>query len=72
MPNITLSVTPELKLRMEEFPDINWSEVARQAIFRRAEELSILKGITSKSKMTDQDALELGRKINRSLSKRYE
>ena len=31
MVTMTLSVPEELKERMETYPEINWSEVARQA-----------------------------------------
>ncbi len=54
-----------------ELPEMNWSEVARQAIRRKADELSILKAIVSKSKLTEKDALELGRKVNTALHERY-
>ncbi len=71
MPTITLSVTEDLKRDMDESREINWSEVARTAIKSKVEQLRILKSITSKSKLTEKDALELGRKINKSLHKRY-
>ncbi len=71
MPNITLAVPEELKKKMDEFPEINWSEVARKAIWEKAMQLSVLKAITSKSKMTEKGALELGRKVNKALAKRY-
>ena len=32
MPNITLSVPPEIYRKMKEHPEIKWSEVARKAI----------------------------------------
>ncbi len=71
MVSVTLSVPEELKKKMDEFPEMNWSEVARQAIWERATQLSVLKAITSKSKMTEKDALELGREINKAVAKRY-
>ncbi len=71
MANVTLSVPEDLKKRMEQFPEINWSEVARQAISEKSAQLSVLKTIASKSKLTEKDALELGRKINKGLAKRY-
>ena len=67
MPNITLSVSEELKKEMDKEKIINWSAVARQAIQEKVTQLSILKEIASKSKMTEKDAIELGRKINKSL-----
>ena len=69
MPTITLSVPEELKRDMDESKEINWSEVARTAIRSKVSQLKILKTISAKSKLTEKDALELGRKINESLHK---
>jgi len=71
MPTITLSVPEDLKKEMDESREINWSEVARVAIKNKVAQLKILKQITSKSKLTENDALELGRRINKSLHQRY-
>ena len=71
MTTITLSLPEELKKQMDEFEDINWSAVAREAIKNRLSQLILFKSIVSKSKLTEKDALELGRKINVSLHERY-
>ena len=71
MPTITLSVPEELKKEMDESAEINWSEVAREAIRTKVAQLKILKSICAKSQLTEKDALELGKKINESLHKRY-
>ncbi len=71
MPTITLSVPEELKHDMDATPEINWSAVAREAIREKVVQLRILKSIASKSKLTEKDALDLGRKINKSLHERY-
>ncbi|MBN1645369.1 hypothetical protein JW851_05040 [Candidatus Woesearchaeota archaeon] len=71
MPTITLSVPEDLKQEMDEEREINWSEVARAAIKTKISQLKILKTISAKSKLTEKDALELGRKINKSLHERY-
>ncbi|MBW2975013.1 hypothetical protein KY366_04820 [Candidatus Woesearchaeota archaeon] len=71
MPTITLSVPEELKRDMDQSREINWSEVARAAIKSKVAQLRILKAISAKSKLTEKDALELGRKINKSLHQRY-
>ena len=71
MPTITLSVPEDLKREMEDSRDVNWSEVARVAIRDKVAQLKILKSIAAKSKLTDKDALELGKKINKSLHERY-
>lgn len=71
MVSITLSVPEELKRKMDEFPEINWSEVARQSIRNRVEQMEFLRHFTSESKLTEKDALELGRKVNKAVAKRY-
>jgi len=68
---MTLAVPKELKTQMDQFPEINWSEVARKAFREKVEDLKFLKEFTSKSELTEKDALELGRKVNKALSKRY-
>lgn len=71
MVNITLSVPEDLKKEMEDSKIINWSEVAREAIRQKVIQLRILKSIASKSKLTEEDALELGRKVNKAVHERY-
>ena len=70
MPTITLSVPEDLKQEMDEFKEMNWSEVARAAIRERVAQLAILKSITAKSKLTEKDALEIGRKIRKGIHER--
>ena len=71
MPTITLSVPEELKREMDKSKFINWSEVAREAIRQRIAQLVILNAIAAKSKLTEEDVLEIGRKIKKSMWKRY-
>ena len=71
MPTITLSVPEELKKEMDKSKEINWSEVARLAIREKISQLKILNSIAKKSKLTEKDALKLGKEINKSLHKKY-
>lgn len=72
MPIITLSIPSDLKAEMDKFKFINWSEVAREAIQEKIAQLAVLNAITAKSKLTEKDALEIGRKINKSVHERFE
>ena len=72
MVNITISVTPELKQMLEKYPEMNWSEVARQAWKRKAEQLELLNRLTAKSNATDTDIEELGRMLKAGIYKRHE
>ena len=71
MTTMTLAVPSELKHKMENFPELNWSEVARQAFMQRIKDLEFLKRFKSDSTLTEEDALRLGRELNKSLAKRY-
>ena len=71
MTTMTLAVPSELKHKMETFPEMNWSEVARQAFMQRIKDLEFLKKFKSDSTLTEEDALRLGREIKKNLDKRY-
>ena len=70
MVSITLAVPRELKQEMDELKEINWSEIARTAIKNKIVLLKKFKEFTKNSTLTEQDALDLGRKVNKSLHKR--
>jgi len=60
MVNMTLAVPENLQAAMKQFPEINWSEVARQAFRERVEKFLLLEKLAQKSKLTEKDAFELG------------
>ena len=66
MPSITVNVDDDLKERMEEHPEINWSEVTRQAIQDKIETLDVMDELTSGSELTESDVAEIADKINAS------
>ncbi len=71
MVSITLSVPEEMKHEMDNFQDVNWSAVAREAIKERLKMLRIFKEFTKNSTLTEEDALKLGRKVNAAVRKRH-
>lgn len=72
MPTITVNVDDDLKERMEKHPEINWSEVTRQAIQEKIETLDVMAELTSGSKLTESDVEEIANKINESARDRVE
>lgn len=70
MVSITLAVPEELKKEMDTHPEMNWSAIARQAIKEKLDILKKMDIILAKSKMTEKDALEFGKKVNRAVAKR--
>ncbi|WP_321418556.1 hypothetical protein [uncultured Methanomethylovorans sp.] len=71
MATITLSIPDDLMKEMGLSKEINWSEVARDAIRIKINQFRILRAITSRSQLSQEDALELGKQINESLNQRY-
>lgn len=67
MPNMTLAIPADLKKKMDHFKEINWSEVARQAILQKTTLLEKMNNLFSKSKLTEQEidryAIALKKKI---------
>jgi len=71
MANMTLAIPDELFKRMKAMREIRWSEVARQAIEQRVEDLEVMNKIASKSKLTKKDVEEIGKKIKREAARRF-
>jgi len=71
MTTMTLAVPSELKNKMEQFPETNWSEIARQAFLQRVKDMEFLKKFKEKSTLTQEDALQMGKALNKKLAKRY-
>ncbi|MXV63863.1 hypothetical protein GS429_17705 [Natronorubrum sp. JWXQ-INN-674] len=72
MPSITVNVDDDLKDRMEQHPEINWSEVTRQAIQEKIETLDVMDELTSGSELTESDVAEIANKVNESARDRVE
>lgn len=64
MPNITFSIPPDLKKEMDEFPEINWSEIARIAIKQKIADLRFLRAFKQDSEISYEDAKRLGRELS--------
>ncbi len=72
MVSVTLAVPKELKDEMDQYSDINWSAIAREAIKAKILFLKKFDEFTKNSTLTEDDALRLGRQLNKNLAKRYD
>lgn len=72
MVNITLAVPEDLKKEMEKFPEINWSALIREAIKKRIILLKKIREFTKDSEFTEEDAIRLGREVNKAVHRRHE
>ena len=71
MPNMTLAIPHELREKMDRFREINWSEVARQAIFEKTTLLERMNQMLSKSELTPRDVEEHSRRIKGKVSNKH-
>ena len=71
MVSITLSVPEELKKKMDLYPEINWSAVAREAINKKLLILQKMDQILEKSELTEDDTIRLGRELTKRVAKKY-
>ncbi len=70
MANITLSVPDGLHQKMKKHSEIKWSEVARKAIEKKVYDLEMLDKLTSKSKLTEKDVMQISERINKGLAEK--
>jgi hypothetical protein len=71
MTNMTLAVPNDLMELMKKHKEIKWSEVARQALNVKANELRLMDQILSKSVLTEKDAIRIGEMVNENIAKRH-
>ena len=71
MVNITLSVSEELKKRLQKYDEVNWSAVTRRALEEHLNKMEIAEKIASKSKLTRKDVEELDKLIKREVAKAH-
>lgn len=73
MPTAVLTIPEEVKKELKEFVWVNWSEVGKEELLEQEEKIKLLDELdelTKHSKLTDEDALRLGRKVNKAIWER--
>jgi len=61
-----ITLPEELKHRMERFPEVNWSAVARNAISERLQRLALIgvfDNLLENSELSEEDALRLSEEV---------
>jgi len=68
---ISIPVSAELSEIMRKHKAIGWESVAAKALWEKARFLEKMDLLLSKSRLTEKDALLLGRKVNKAVAKKY-
>ena len=71
MANITLTIPNALHEKIRSHGEIRWSEVIRQLLQKKIEQLELMNQIVNKSKLTQKDVDELSEKIDSNVAKRF-
>jgi len=74
MANLTISIPKELKAKMDKFPEINWSRLTSLLLSQKIKRLELLKELDemlADSKLTDEDCVDLGKRLKKEISKKY-
>ena len=71
MGTVSVSIGDDMKTRMNQLSEINWSAVARAAFEEKLREVEILRQIAGKSKLTAKDAREISRKMNENMARKF-
>jgi len=69
MPNMTLALDEKTAKEVRMHAEIRWSEVAREAIRRKLQELHALDAAFANSTLTKADIDRLAKKINKNMLK---
>lgn len=70
MDNVVLHIPSDLKRQMQKF-EMDWEDIALNAIAEKVRQISLLEAITEKSKLTENDAVEIGRKIKKAMWEKH-
>lgn len=71
MAKLEIEIPEELKRDFEDLSDIDVSLAMSRVLKAELERLARLKGIVSKSKLTEKDAKLLSSKVDKSLAERF-
>lgn len=68
--NFTVRMDGELKRRMKDHPEINWSYIIREHVRSVLEDLERMDELTAESRLTEADAEELAAMIDAAAAER--
>ena len=71
MSQLTIDIPSDVKEIMDRYPEINWSVIAEHSLQEYARKLALADKLTEKSEFTEEDAMELDKRIKAGLAKRY-
>ena len=68
---MTLSIPEQLHKKIKLHTELKWSDIARQAFEKKLNEIEFMENVLRNSKLTEEDAEEIGHKIKAEIRKRF-
>lgn len=68
---MTIRVPEDLKKEIDNHPEINWSEVARQSMWSYIKKLEVAEEIASQSEFTEKEAKNLSEDLKQDIAEHY-
>ena len=68
MPNITLSITEEVKKKMDAHPEVRWSNAVRTIIEQKLRDFEETERLAQKSRLTQKDLDKIIAKVNKDMA----
>jgi predicted transcriptional regulator len=65
---MTIRLPDDLKQRLNDHPEINWSEVARQSMQQYLTRIELADELASGSQLTEKEADELGERLKHEIA----
>ena len=72
MPTMTLSVPDDLYAVIKQHNEVKWSVIARNAMWEYARKIQLVDSMLEKSELTEKDAAEIGKRIEKSIREQHE
>lgn len=72
MANITLSISDEIKKKMDAHPHIKWSNAIRTIILQKLEDFETAEKLAKKGGLTEEDIEPIVKKVNKAMAKKAE
>jgi CBS-domain-containing membrane protein len=70
MSSLTLAIDEDLKERIDEHPEINWSHVARESIESKLDDLELMDRLADGIDLSEEDIDAIAEDINRRATER--
>lgn len=71
MPTVDIKIPHDLKEKMKKHDEMDWDKLIQRFIRSRLSKIELAASLASKSKLTEEEAFEIGNKIKEGIARRH-